>query len=285
MTRCSSGVLRVRVHVDELFEAVTDAVAFDSGPFDDVQFGTRGADGLGLAFAAAGAAFEAIVLGAATSVPSSLSGHACVIRALVEPFAPSCGNRSGQFHRAQSDGRRSWIVGDFLRIRLDGAAGQFLEERHHVGRHHGHIRRSVDLKPLVHEGFDGFVFQRVVRLHHQTSSHCKVVGDLRQRAGKLVQFAVDFVRSAWKTRFAGVAGGTVGLRHDLVHQTIELARRGQRLDFRRRTISRAICLETAPRRMCGRYAPNRQTNIRRAPALRSGGCVTSIRMSSGASWE
>ena len=54
---------------------------------------------------------------------------------------------------------------------------------------------------------------------------------MRQRAGKLVQFAVDFDAQRLEDAFRGVAGGTVGLRHDLVHQTIELARRGQRLGF------------------------------------------------------
>ena len=42
---------------------------------------------------------------------------------------------------------------------------------------------------------------------------------MRQRAGKLVQFAVDFDAQRLEDAFRGVAGGTVGLRHDLVHLT------------------------------------------------------------------
>ena len=41
------------------------------------------------------------------------------------------------------------------------------------------ISAGTSASALIHKCFDGLVFQRMVRLHHQTSSHRKMVGDLR----------------------------------------------------------------------------------------------------------
>lgn len=58
---------------DELFESSLDTIAFGTRSFDDMQFRASGAYSFGLVPRPAGAAFDAIVLGAATFSPSFLA--------------------------------------------------------------------------------------------------------------------------------------------------------------------------------------------------------------------
>ena len=156
------------------------------------------------------------------SAPPSLPFHACVVIALVESFSPAFGNWPGQFHCTQSYGSRPRIHGDFLLVGFNGASREFLEERHHIRRNHRHVRRYVSFQTLVHECFDGFVFQRMVRLHHQTPSHRETVGDLGQCSRQFVKLTVDFDAQRLEHSFGRISCRTVRLRHNLIHKTVKL---------------------------------------------------------------
>lgn len=129
------------------------------------------------------------------TAPVAVRSASTVIRPLrfqFEGMEPTLRQRAREFDRAQPYGRAARIVGNLVGIGFHRSLGECLEERLHIRRDHRHIGRSVNSQPLRHEILHRAIFQRMVRLHHQTAADSKMEPDLRQRTPKLVEFPVHF---------------------------------------------------------------------------------------------
>ena len=114
-------------------------------------------------------------------------------------------------------------------VGLDGTSREIREKRLGIRRYDRQASRNIHSQPLCHERFDGFVFERMIGLHHQSSPDMQSVRGLRQCGGELVQFAVDFNAQRLEDAFGGIARRAVGLRHHFIDQTVELCGGGKRL--------------------------------------------------------
>ena len=92
-------------------------------------------------------------------------------------------------------------------VGLDGTSREIREKRLGIRRYDRQASRNIHSQPLCHERFDGFVFERMIGLHHQSSPDMQSVRACGNVEASLSNSPLTSMRNAWKTRLAGLPAG------------------------------------------------------------------------------